>query len=294
MISMTIIIVCSLVVIYVGSIFVLSFFYPRGYDKSMMSGRSIIGHRGGAGMGTENSLTCLKLGIESGADMIEIDIHQSSDGTIVVCHDPTVNRTTDGKGTIAKMTYQEISRLRIVNKQGVRTSDHIATFDEVLSLFEQERNNGSQIQLLVEIKYPYKHAYDGIEQRMLDLIDTHNARNWVIVQSFADEVIEKVHQLAPDIRVEKLLIAKLPFLPYIIDGLRLTHFSYEKYHYVASFNCYYRSLNHQLIKEIHQHGKEVKMWTLDGVDAPQMDIDGIITDRPDLWCKERKQELLYP
>lgn len=288
MISMTIIIVCSLVVIYVGSIFVLSFFYPRGYDKSMMSGRSIIGHRGGAGMGTENSLTCLKLGIESGADMIEIDIHQSSDGTLVVCHDPTVNRTTDGKGTIAKMTYQEISRLRIVNKQGVRTSDHIATFDEVLSLFEQERNNGSQIQLLVEIKYPYKHAYDGIEQRMLDLIDAHNARNWVIVQSFADEVIEKVHQLAPDIRVEKLLIGKLPLLPYIIDGLRLTHFSYEKYHYVASFNCYYRSLNHQLIKEIHQHGKEVKMWTLAGVDAPQMDIDGIITDRPDLWCKERK------
>ena len=142
--------------------------------------------------------------------------------------------------------------------------------------------------MLVEIKYPYKHAYDGIEQRMLDLIDAHNARNWVIVQSFADEVIEKVHQLAPDIRVEKLLIGKLPLLPYIIDGLRLTHFSYEKYHYVASFNCYYRSLNHQLIKEIHQHGKEVKMWTLDGVDAPQMDIDGIITDRPDLWCKERK------
>lgn len=288
MIIMTFILVFSLVVIYMGSIFILTFFYPHGYNKAMIAGRSIIGHRGGAGMGTENSLTCLKMGIESGADMIEIDIHQSSDGTVVVCHDPTVDRTTDGTGTIAKMSYQDIARLRIVNKQGESTSDHIATFDEVLSLFVQERAKGHQVKLLVEIKYPYKHAYDGIEQRMLDLIDAHHARSWVTVQSFADEVIEKVHQLAPTIRVEKLLIAKLPFLPYIIDGLKLTRFSYEKYQYVASFNFYFRSLNHQLIKEIHQHGKEVKMWTLDSVDAPLMDIDGIITDRPDLWCKERK------
>lgn len=277
--------VIALILIYLGIIFIPALFYARGYDNVLLNGRSIIAHRGGAGLGTENSLTCLKRGIESGADMVEIDIHQSRDGVVVVCHDATVDRTSNGSGVIAKMDYEEIARLRLVNKQGEPTDDHIATFDEVLTLFETERSKGRQVKLLVEIKYPYKHAYDGIERRMLDLIAAHHAESWVVVQSFADEVIEKVHQLAPTIRVEKLLIAKLPFLPYIIDGKQITPFSFEKYHYVASFNFYYCSLNHHLIQDIHRHGKEVKMWTLEGTKAPRMEVDGIITDRPDLWCK---------
>lgn len=71
----------------------------------------------------------------------------------------------------------------------------------------------------------------------------------------------------------------------ITDGKQITPFSFEKYHYVASFNFYYCSLNHHLIQDIHRHGKEVKMWTLEGTKAPRMEVDGIITDRPDLWCK---------
>lgn len=284
------IIVLSIVAIYIGSIFLHTFFYAHGYDKNSIAHRTIIGHRGGAGIGAENSLTCLKRGIATGADMIEIDLHQTVDGVVVVSHDPTVDRMTDGTGTIAQMTYREISRLHIVNKDGEPTSDHVATFEEVVELFAEERSKGSDVKLLVEIKYPYKNAYAGIEKRMLDIISAHEAENWIVVQSFADDVIEKVHELAPAIRVEKLLICKLPFLPLIVDGLRITRFSYEKYHYVASFNFYYRALNHQLIADIHKHGKEVKMWTTDGTDTPRMDVDGIITDRPDLWCKEKGKE----
>lgn len=283
----SIIIALSLVAIYIGSIFIQTFFYAHGYDSNLIAGRTIIGHRGGAGIGAENSLTCLKRGIDTGADMIEIDLHQTSDGVVVVNHDPTVDRTSDGTGTIARMTYKEISRLHIVNEDGEPTADHIATFEEVLQLFAHERSKGRDVKLLAEIKYPYKNAYDGIEKRMLDIIDAHDARSWIAVQSFADDVIEKVHALAPAMRVEKLLICKLPFLPYIVDGLRITKFSYGKYHYVASLNFYYLALSHQLIANMHKQGKEVKMWTVDGVDAPRMNVDGIITDRPDIWCKER-------
>ena len=288
MIVIVIIIFLTFAAVYIGSIFVHTFFYAHGYDSNMIAHRSVIGHRGGAGMGEENSLTCLKKGMETGADMIEIDLHQTSDGVVVVNHDPTVDRMTDGTGEIADMTYQEISRLHIVNADNKPTADRIATFEEVMALFAHERDKGRDIKLLVEIKYPYKNAYDGIEKRMLDIIEAHNAKDWIVVQSFADDVIEKVHALAPDIRVEKLLICKLPFLPFIMDGMRIKYFSYEKYSYVASFNFYYRGLNKHLIGDIHRHGKEVKMWTIDGLDAPVMDVDGIITDRPDLWCKERK------
>lgn len=283
-----IITILTLVIVYVGSIFVQPFFYAHGYDKKTIAGKLIIGHRGGAGIGAENSLTCLKRGIDTGADMIEIDLHQTQDSIIVVNHDPTVNRTTNGSGTIAKMTYKEISRLRIVSKEGDVTDDHIATFEEILELFAKERGKGRDVKLLVEIKYPFKNAYNGIEKRMLNLINAYNAKNWVVIQSFADDVIEKVHELDPTIRVEKLLICKLPFLPYIVDGMRITRFSYEKYHYVSSFNFYYLGLSHSMIADIHKQGKEVKMWTIDELDAPLMDVDGIITDRPDIWCKERK------
>lgn len=283
-----IITILTLVIVYVGSIFVQPFFYAHGYDKKTIAGKLIIGHRGGAGIGAENSLTCLKRGIDTGADMIEIDLHQTQDSIIVVNHDPTVNRTTNGSGTIAKMTYEEISQLRIVSKEGDVTDDHIATFEEILELFANERGKGRDVKLLVEIKYPFKNAYNGIEKRMLNLINAYNAKNWVVIQSFADDVIEKVHELDPTIRVEKLLICKLPFLPYIVDGMRITRFSYEKYHYVSSFNFYYLGLSHSMIADIHKQGKEVKMWTIDELDAPLMDVDGIITDRPDIWCKERK------
>ncbi len=283
-----IITILTLVIVYVGSIFVQPFFYAHGYDKKTIAGKLIIGHRGGAGIGAENSLTCLKRGIDTGADMIEIDLHQTQDSIIVVNHDPTVNRTTNGSGAIAKMTYEEISQLRIVSKEGDVTDDHIATFEEILELFANERGKGRDVKLLVEIKYPFKNAYNGIEKRMLDLINVYNAKNWVVIQSFADDVIEKVHELDPTIRVEKLLICKLPFLPYIVDGMRITRFSYEKYHYVSSFNFYYLGLSHSMIADIHKQGKEVKIWTIDELDAPLMDVDGIITDRPDIWCKERK------
>ena len=64
----------------------------------------ITGHRGGAGLGAENSLECIRKGIETGATSIEIDVHITADNKIVVCHDPTVDRTTNGSGAINEMT----------------------------------------------------------------------------------------------------------------------------------------------------------------------------------------------
>ena len=61
---------------------------------------AVIAHRGGALLGTENSISCLANGIELGSDMVEIDVHLTADGELIVCHDPTIDRTTDGKGSI--------------------------------------------------------------------------------------------------------------------------------------------------------------------------------------------------
>ena len=70
----------------------------------------MIGHRGGAGAAPENTVTAIRHGLEAGADAIEFDIHGTKDGRIVVFHDETLERTTDGTGVVEELTLDELRR----------------------------------------------------------------------------------------------------------------------------------------------------------------------------------------
>lgn len=256
--------------------FLPNLFAAKGIKEAHWVKGLLVGHRGGADLGYENTLSCIEKGIEAGADMIEIDIHLTKDGKLLVCHDQTVNRTTNGKGKIRDLTLQEIRQFKVVDKKGNLTEEHLPTLGEVLQLV-----NG-RVKLLIEIKRT-QNIYQGIEQELLDEIAAYQANSWVVVQSFNDSVLEKLRQLNDTIRLEKLFIFKVPGLPYIFDGT-FTRFNYEKYAYISSFNIYYWSASASLIADIHQHQKEVKIWTLSGPEsAPDVPVDGVITNRPDLW-----------
>ncbi len=247
--------------------------YPNKSHKML-----IVGHRGGAGMAPENSLQCIEKGIRTGADMIEIDIHLTKDKKLVVCHDQTIDRTTNGEGKIAEMTLEEIRKLHIIDKEGNITAEKIPTLDEVLKL-----TNG-RCQLLIEIKRT-KNLYPGIEKELLKAINAYRASQWVVVQSFNDGVLETLHKLDQTLRLEKLIVFKLQWIPVIFDGT-FTSFSLKKYHYISSFNFHYRAITPSLLERIHAQGKEVKIWTLQEPDNWEAcPVDGIITDRPDLWTK---------
>ena len=234
----------------------------------------IIAHRGGSSLGNENTLSCIAAGMAAGADMVEIDVHQTADGALVVCHDMSVDRTTDGKGRIEDLTLAQIRSLRIVGEDGVLTDEHIPTLDEVLDLID------GRCGLLLEVKRR-KHQYEGIEERVVEALERHNAVGYTVVQSFNDRVIETVHRLNPEIRVEKLLFCRVLGLPLIFDGT-FTSFSWDKYGYVASFNFYHSFINRRLLDEIHERGKEVKVWTVnDKRSFPKIPVDGVITDCPD-------------
>ena len=251
-------------------------FIKKGFDAAEAKKMQIIAHRGGAGIGLENTLSCIEKGIAAGADMIEVDIHLTKDGHLLVCHDQTVDRTTNGEGKIREMTLEEIRKLQVVDENGNATNEHLPTFEEVLSIV-----NG-RAKLLVEIKRT-KDIYQGIEQKLIDEIEEHQASSWIVIQSFNDSVLENLHAIKPEQRLEKLIICKFPGLPLIFDGT-LTKFSFKKYHYVSSINIFYQAASPSLIKEIHKQGKEVKIWTLNGPkDTPRLQVEGIITDRPDLW-----------
>lgn len=270
------IIPCVALVGYTAASVLSNIFYKKNYPPAQIARLTVVAHRGGAALGPENTLLTIARGMAAGADMIEIDIHQTADGKLVVCHDQSIDRTTDGSGLIRELTLDEIRSHNIVDEDGNVTDLKIPTFDEVLELVD------GKVKLLVEIKRTGD-IYKGIESQMIDAVAAHNAQSWVVAQSFDDSVLENLHGIDPQLRLEKLWVFKFAGLPVGVDG-SLSGYSFDKYSYVSSFNFYYQSVTKDMVDKIHANGKEVKIWTVGSpADTPWLPVDGIITNHPDLW-----------
>lgn len=226
----------------------------------------IIAHRGGAGLGNENTLSCISKGLSYGPDMIEIDVHLTSDCEVVVCHDPYIDRTTDSKGIISEMTLKEVKAAHIVDASGNSTNEKIPTLREVIE------HIGGRAAILLEIKRE-DDTDDGLERFCLDIIYEYGLQGSIVVQSFNDIVLERFHTMDPSIRLEKLLFVR-PF--------NMTEVASKTW--ISGYNIYYRGLvTKRFVDRMHKMGKEVKVWTIKKPSQiPCGNLDGIITDRPDL------------
>ena len=102
------------------------------------NGFIVIAHRGSHQVKPENTIAAMEAAIKAGADYVEIDLRSTKDGKLVLCHDETVDRTTNGKGRVKDLTYEEIAILTIIGKDG--NTYHIPTFSEVLSICRDKIN----------------------------------------------------------------------------------------------------------------------------------------------------------
>ena len=243
-----------------------------------MKEMQITAHRGGAAHGIENSLSAIERSLSIGSKSIEIDVHATKDGQVIVCHDSSVDRTTNGKGRIKDLLLSEIKQLKLKNKDGKISDESIPTLDEVIKLI-----NG-KAELLIEIKPGNGEA--DIENKVISIIKDNHAEKTTVIQSFNDKVLENVSLIDDTIPIEKLLFFKFPGLPLIFDG-GISTFSLDKYKKVKSFNFYYPGLNKSLANKLHEKGKRIRIWTLDDkAKTPNYYLDGIITDDPDLFLRE--------
>lgn len=142
--------------------------------------RPVIGHRGNRAHAPENTLESFRQAIALGADALEMDVRLTSDGEVVVLHDPTVDRTTDGRGAVASFTWSEVRRLDAgarFSADGGRTFSYrgrgirIPAFAEVLEAFPN-------IPILVEVKTA------TAAPRLRELIEQHGAEDRCIVEAF--------------------------------------------------------------------------------------------------------------
>lgn len=242
------------------------------------SDMKIIAHRGGALIGNENTLSAFSNGLAAGADMIELDVHLTSDGEVVVCHDETIDRTTNGKGRIDGMTLEQFKSARALDREsGEATDEALPTLEEALDLIQGRAG------VLLEIKKFHKGQYEGIEQKVLDMVNARGMHDNVIIQSFDDSILRIVHELDPSMRVEKLIICRP--LPGLCFDNGLNTFSFRKYDFCASVNPMRALTSRRFVRQCHKAGMEVKIWTVNSPDKIIPGVDAIITNRPDLFRK---------
>lgn len=239
----------------------------------------LVAHRGGARLAPENTLAAFRSAVEKwDADMIELDVHATRDGEIVVVHDPTVDRTTDGSGAVAEMTWAELGRLdagyRFVGLHGDfpyrGAGVRIPRFEEVLRELPPIRLN-------VEIKD--RRAARGL----LEIVQRHEAHDRVLIAAAHERDRREVRRYrgpwgasAWQIRFFWLLHDKPLGRLYTpgADALQVPDSWKGR-----------RVVTPRFVDEAHRRNLPVHVWTVDEVDDMRRllswGVDAVQTDRPD-------------
>jgi glycerophosphoryl diester phosphodiesterase len=230
-----------------------------------------IGHRGAAGSRPENTFSSFDHALQKGADYLEFDVQRTKDGTLAVIHDPTVDRTTDGRGKVSGLTWKELRNLDAGSWFSKEyTGEVIPSFTEVLDRYADKAG------LLIELKKPA--LYPGIEEQIAEELKNRKLDNGsgyrIIIQSFDRSSMKKMHTLLPSIPIGILL----NYTPKRITGRELEHIA----EYASFLNPKHTVASRQLISRIHQKGMKAVIWTIrtekEAEKALNLSADGIVTD----------------
>lgn len=239
----------------------------------------VIAHRGASGIAPENTLIAFQKALEIGVDRIEMDLRQTLDGEVVVMHDKTIMRTTNGWGSVRKLSLKKLKSYSAGSWFHPDFEDEkIPTFKEVLELV-----NG-QTTLLLEVKDGSPYHY-GIESNIVKLVNEYQANDWCIVQSFNDRILNNFKKL-PELQsdMQKLFAAFIPVAPFY-GGSKFSYKRLKRYTFAKEINISYKYVTPRVVRKVHEMGKKVNVWTVNDMASLkkfyEMGVDGIITDYPD-------------
>ena len=253
----------------------------------------VIGHADdtGNGLWPGNTMPFLEGIADIGVDMLEMDINMTRDGRIILMHDTTVDRTTDGNGRIPDLTLEEIQALEVgVNwtqddgqtypyvGQGLR----VPTLEEVFERFPD-------YPMVIEIKQ----SDPPMVEPFCNLIRQHNMQEKVIVASFNDDTIQAFRALCSEVatapggdEVRNYVLLNFIFLSPILSP------NYEAFQ-VPTASGGITVIRQPFINAAHRRNLQVQVWTIN--DPTEMDrlidlgVDGIMTDRPDILLERLKR-----
>lgn len=236
-------------------------------NTGILTRTQITAHRGYSAVAPENTMYAFEEAVGIGADYIELDVQLTADGQLVVFHDNTIDRTTDGKGKLSKYTYEELQEFSAgswFSKDGMFDDAKIVLFSDVLECV------GNDILLNIEIK---NHG-DIVRtaEKTVEVIEEYGIERSCYVTSFSYKALKTVKKLNPKIKTG--LIANIA-----------TSTSFSQLKYIDAVSLNYIFINQSVVNMAHQNGKRVFVWTVDNRSDIQhmiaMGVDNIITNRPD-------------
>jgi len=222
----------------------------------------VIAHRGASGHRPENTLPAYELAVEQGADMIEIDLHRTRDGAIVVTHDEEL-AGIGGRGEIAQATLAEVRAL------DAGAGEPVPTLDEVLDGF------ATRIPFNLELKRGKQADYPGLEQASLEAVNQRGLLPRMLFSSFYDPVLARLRALSPEARVALLISRKFP--QRAVERAKALG--------AEALNPEDSLVTAGLVREAHAAGLAVYVFTVDEEAELrrflELGVDGIFTNHPD-------------
>jgi glycerophosphoryl diester phosphodiesterase len=235
----------------------------------------VVAHRGFSGAAPENTLAAFRKAIEIGSDMIELDIHLSKDGRIVVIHDETLERTTNGRGKVVDHTLTDLKKLDAGSSFGGQfAGERIPTLEEVLDLAK------GRVLVNIEIKNPTHGRYPITElaDKSLQAVKKAKMLDRVIFSSFNPVSLEHIQKKEP--RAWVALLFHRPWNSFLEMA------SGKEYEVLNLRNIH---LNKEKISQVHKEGMKVNVYTVNTEEELEQFVrwgaDGIITNYPDRLIK---------
>lgn len=244
----------------------------------------VIAHRGGSALAPENTLAAFDRARDLGADAIELDVHRSRDGHLVVSHDPTVDRMTDGTGAIAELT---LDALRALDAGFTFTSDGGEGFPF--------RGRGVGLPLLPEVLERYDTLRVSIELKVDDIetaegllrcVREADAEARVCVGSFEDAPIRWLRREAPGIATHATASEVRRYLTRRALGLGWTARTPASVFTVPETAGSRRVVSPRVVRALRRRGVDVHVWCVNEADTMRRllswGVRGIVTARPDV------------
>lgn len=236
----------------------------------------IFAHRGYSQIYPENTMIAFKKAIEVGADGIETDVHLTKDGEIVITHDETLERVSNGTGMVKDYTYEELLKFDF----GVKKSDQFKgeRAPKLIDLIKLIKDTDLLLNIEIKVGFP---LYPGIEEKVLDMIIEEGILDRVIISSFNHYSLALLRNLNRDVKIAPLYASAL----------------YKPYDYAKSLGANiihpnHKVINKDVVKECHENGVKVNMYTVNNLDLAKklkaMGADGIMTDNPELMINNLK------
>lgn len=230
----------------------------------------IIAHRGASGFAPENTLAAFRLALEMGAKAIEFDVHQASDGELVVIHDEDLARVGGRRVRVRDLAAKELGLVDVGSWFGPRFSgERVPRLSELFDLAQ------GRAELHLELKKGSS-LYPGIEERVVGFLRGRGALETTVVSSFDHKALYELRCLEPRLRIGYLL------------GLTRFSTAYQETSELKaeSLNLGHRQVDGRVIKACHERGLKVLVYTVNALKEARrlagIGVDGIFSNFPEI------------